>query len=67
MVHLAMIGTMERRSTLAPQELFHLLMARNWLAIGCVEEAIREFNLLPEEAKTHPDADPIRHQLFSRS
>ena len=54
------------RTPLAPPDLFHLLMARNWLAIGSVEEARREFNALPQDAKMHPEAAGLRERLFTR-
>jgi hypothetical protein len=54
------------RAPLGPDDLFHLFMARNWLAIGIVEEARREFNSLPQEAKMHPEAADLRRKLFTR-
>ena len=57
------IVTLER-TPLAPEHLLQLLVIRNWLAIGIIEEARREFNSLPEHAQTHPEADEIRRELF---
>ena len=54
------------RTPLAPDDLLHLLMARNWLAMGSIDEARREFDCLPQAAKSHPEAAQLRHQLFSR-
>ncbi len=51
---------------LAPNHLLRLLVVRNWLAIGIIEEARCEFNALPQHAKMHPEADEIRAQLFAR-
>ena len=54
------------RTTLSPEHLFHLLMARNWLRIGSLEEARREFQLLPPDVQSHPEAQEVRQQLLSR-
>jgi hypothetical protein len=59
-------STAQFRTSLNPEHLFHLLMARNWLRIGSIEDAYREFQLLPPKVQRHPEAQEIRQQLFSR-
>jgi hypothetical protein len=51
---------------LEEEHLFRLFMARNWLAIGGLEEARREFQSLPPHAQMHPAARAVRQQLFAR-
>lgn len=38
-------------------------MAENYLALGWVEEAVREFNLLPRYARRHPEAAQVLEKI----
>jgi hypothetical protein len=66
MVSTAMTEVTGSRTTLGLEHQFHLFMARNWLAIGILEEARREFQSLPPEIQAHPEAESLRRRLFSR-
>jgi hypothetical protein len=66
MVSTAMTQGTGSRTTLGPEHQFHLFMVRNWMAIRILDEARREFQSLPPEIQSHPEAEALRRQLFSR-